>query len=389
MANENFSERVYIPSQPFDTSDPPRFSQLKETAKDAIAWELDQFFSYKTNDALAKISEVPNIQKFALGATTQENSLETVVNTIMAYGDTPDAFPMISITSTSERERKMNIGSNFVTAVQYAPSIVGTQTGPFDFSTGIPDGQRYLTLEITTWPDGTVNSATASTIAFSELIFSDWSNVTMDQVVEQINKSQALYYNLEKTTEGYLRISTGGPCALSSPNYIEVTGGDTVLLNLLGFTLGQSDTYLNSSNPPKNRYSLAADMSISIDVVSDDLNTRTELADLVYNYFTFYMEKRRFQLFGRSYFSRDQDPEEWFHISFNNQFSWSGEVTTSRQGGEQYEKIYAVRGTIPIFIEDFIDRDIVDEPVFLQRDYINPADASFPDGDYFGINYLK
>ena len=101
------------------------------------------------------------------------------------------------------------------------------------------------------------------------------------------------------------------------------------------------------------------------------------------------MEKRRFQLFGRSNFDRDQDPDEWYHISFNNQFSWSAEVTRPRQGGEQYEQIYAIRGSVPIFIEDFIDLDIVDAPVFLERDYITGADPSFPDGDYYGVNYLK
>jgi hypothetical protein len=290
MSNEDLTKRVPIPSQPFDTNDPPRFSQLNETAKDAFAWELENFFSYKTTDATSKILEVPNIQKFALGADSNEDSLETVVNMIMAYGDTPDRLPMVSITSTSTRERKMNLGANFVTAVQYPPSIVGTELGPFDFSTGIATGDSYLTLEITTWPNGRVEDATVSTLAFSDLIFSDWSNVTMDELVEAINKSQALYYTLSKTSTGYLRISTGGPCAISSPNYIEITGGDTILLNRLGFTLGASDTYLNTSNPPKNRYSLAADMTINIDVVADSINTRTELSDLVLNYFTFYME---------------------------------------------------------------------------------------------------
>lgn len=389
MSTEDLTARGYIPTQPFDTTDVPRFSQLKETAKDAFMWELKQFFDYTTTDTTTKLAEIPNIQKFALGAGSGEDSLETVVNMIMAYGDTPDQFPMISITSTSERERKMNLGSNYVVSVQYPPSIVGTELGPFDFSKEIPEGESYLFMEITTWPTGLETSETTSTIAFSELIFEDWSNVTMDELVSQVNKSQALYYQFEKTSEGYLRISTGGPCAVSTPNYIEITDGDNKLLELLGFSLGDSDTYLNTDNPPKNRYGLAADMSINIDVISDDINTRTELADLVYNYFTFYMEKRRFQLLGRSYFDRDQDPVEWYHISFNNQFSWASEMTIPREGGEQYEKIYAVRGSVPIFIEDFVDRALVNEPIFLRRDYITAADSSFPEGDYGGVNYLK
>jgi hypothetical protein len=127
-------------------------------------------------------------------------------------------------------------------------------------------------------------------------------------------------------------------------------------------------------------------MVMNIDVVTDSLNTRTELSDLVYNYFAFYMEKRRFQLFGRSYFDRELTPEEWYHVSFNNQFSWSAEYSTSQKGGEQYEQIYAVRGSVPIFIEDFVDRKFVNDDGFLDRQRIIPAEE-FPVGDYGGINF--
>jgi len=75
MAIENLYDRKYVSTQPYDATDPPKFAQLIETAKDAFAWELKNFFSYKTTDALTKISEIPTIQKFALGATSGENSL--------------------------------------------------------------------------------------------------------------------------------------------------------------------------------------------------------------------------------------------------------------------------------------------------------------------------
>jgi hypothetical protein len=386
MSTENLLDRVYVPTQPFDSTDPPRFSQLSETAKDSFASELRKFFDYKEATFTSNIEEVPSIQKFALGSGTGEDSLETMVTLLMAYSDFPDKFPMISITSTSGRERKLNIGSNFVASVQYPPSVVGSEVGPFNFVplTGEDDP---LYIEFLTYPNGSVESETTSRISFSSYIFSDLSNVTMDEVVEQVNKSQALYYTLSKTSLGYLRIETGGVCARAVPNSIEITGGSARALTLLGLSIGDSDDYLSTSNPPRNRYGLAGDMIINIDVVTDDINTRTELQDLVYEFFTFNLEKRRFQFFGRSYWDRDLSPEEWFHIVFNNQFSWSSEVTMPKQGGLQHDQVYAIRGSVPIFIEDFVDRKIINEPVFLLSTKVNPVPDGFPTGDYGGVNW--
>jgi len=385
MSNEDLTTRKYIATEPFDANDPPKFSQLVETAKDAFASELTSFFSYKTTDASSKISEMPNIQKFELGASGREDSLETVVNLIMAYGDTLDKFPMISITSMNLRERNMHLGDNFVANVQYPPSIVSSLAGPYDLDHGSGDAWY---LDIQTYPDGSTSSETTSRITFQRTMFADPTSVTAEELSARINMIQALYYTCAETHDGKFRISTGGPCAVAVPNTIEVTAGSSEILLRLGFVVGDSDTYLNTDNPPKNRYGIAGDLSINVDVVSDDLNTRTELADLVSNYFTFYMEKRRFQLLGRSYFDRSLSPEEWFHICFKNQFSWSSEIVKPRQGGEQYSQIFAIRGTVPIFIEDFIDRKLVTAPVFLDRDSIS-YDEDIPDGDYPGTNYLK
>jgi len=302
----------------------------------------------------------------------------------MSYGDTPDKYPMIAVTGMNLREKKMSIGSNFLANVQYAPSIVSDKAGPFNLDYGV--GEAWY-LEIITYPLGDSASRTVSTIIFDKGIFVDYTNVSTTELAEAINRTQALYYTCSIATGDKLRISAGGVCARGTPNYIEVTDGSPSLLNLLGFNIGDSDDYLSVSNPPKNRYEVVGDMTINIDVVSDSLNTRTELADLVFDFLVFYMEKRRFQFLGRSYFDRDLDPTEWFHIIFKNQFSWSSEITRSRQGGEQYEHIYAIRGSVPIFIEDFIDRNLVAEPRFLLSRNVNPTD-SIPTGDYFGEDFL-
>jgi len=196
-----------------------------------------------------------------------------------------------------------------------------------------------------------------------------------------------LYYNCSATTIGCLMIEAGGIAAKPDTNYIEVTDGSAAVLSQLGFAVGDSSSFADTENPPRNRYGVAADMTINVDVVSDDINTRTELQDLVFDFFAFYLEKRRFQLFGQSYFERGLDPEQWFHVSINNQFSWSSEVTTPRTGSANYDQIYAVRGSIPIFIEDFLDRRLTG--TFLDGDDVsldgnmNP-DGLVPDGDYPG-----
>lgn len=173
MSVENLSERVLIPTQPYDATDVPQFGQLVETAKDAFLSELNQYFNYRTSDAGQKISETPNIQKFALGASSGERSLQTVVNTIVSYADTPDKFPMIAITSANVKEKKLGIGSNFVDTVQYPPSVVGTEAGPFNLDHGTGEDDVPWILTIATCPDGDLTNVVNSLITFPRSYFSD------------------------------------------------------------------------------------------------------------------------------------------------------------------------------------------------------------------------
>jgi hypothetical protein len=397
-ARENLFDRKYVPTEPFDSNDIPRFSQLRETSKDVFSKELTEFFNYKTNDFLTqKKIEIPNVQKFAVGASSSENSLETVVNLIQNFGDTPDKFPMVAITSSATIEKKLGIGSNFVDHVQYPASVVGTNTGPFDLSNEDESSDEDLQLVIKTWPNGYIDGilnedeSLTSTLVFAPTIFNDITNISAQELVDRINSTQALYYKLSLTGDGYIRISAGGVMGSKWSTYIEVLDTSSAkVLNQLGFTIGQSDAYTDyTNNKLSNRYSVSADITINVDVVTDELNTRTELADLVFHFFAFYMEKRKFQFIGRSYQDRDLTPEEWYHIILKNQFSWSGETEIPRTGAS-YDMIYAVRGTIPITIIDYINRNFVEEPAFLIRKSINEdqvirddGSTSIPDGDYF------
>ena len=379
MSTQNQSERRYVTTGNVDPNDKYKFGQLSETAKDVFIKELTDFFSYRSYDSRSKLADVKTIQKFGLGnIQPNERSLETIVSLIIGYGDVLDKFPMVAITSTNVREKRMSIGNNFVDHVQYPASILGTKLGPFNFTSA---GDAY-TLVIRTWPSGSSDYPFDSTITFASCIFADITNVTIDQLITAVNDSQALYYSFGKNNAGYLRISAGGKLGKPWPNYIEVLSDSSPeLLNILGLTVGQSDTYLNTSNPVRARYISAADMTINIDVVSDSITTRTEVADLVYTFFTFWMEKRRYQFIGRSYQDREVTPEEWWHVSLNRDFTWSTEVVTPRAGVEHYDNIYSIRGSVGIFIEDFLDRQIITEPRFIQSSDITPS-TILPDGDY-------
>lgn len=379
MANptENLNDRYPIASEPYDATDPPRFGQLTETAKDTFMKELKNFFTYEVSDGATKLTEIPNIEKYYITVDGTSPSLETTVNLIQSYGDTPDKFPQVALTSASVREKPIGIGSNFVDHVQYAPSIEGDVAGPF-----VLVDEETITLE--TWPKGYPGDdneyVQESTITLNSLFISDFGAVTIAELVKTIN-AQALYYRAYETDDGYLGLKCGGVCAPTTPNYIEITDGDAAFLAAVGLSIGDSDTYTNTDNPPRNKYGTAAEMVINIDCVSDDMTTRQELQDLVYTFFTYYMEKRRFQFLGGSYFSKNHTPEEWFHIIFKKEFNWSAEFVKQRQETEGYDKIYAIRGSVPIIIYDYIDKRLTTAPVFLDQVTFTGV-STFPDGDY-------
>lgn len=371
---ENLDQTI-TPTQPLDGDDLPRFGQLVETAKDVLKKELIDYFNIITaSDATNKILEIPNIEKFALGSTGATSELETVVNLIMQFADTPQKFPCVAITASNLRQRNMNIGVDLVAAVQYPPYVDSSNTGPFTLQDG-------WTLTLKTRPLGTVSSEVTSTIVISSSQFSDITSVTTQELADVITKQQALYYKAVALSSGALRLQTGGPLAKETPNYIEITGGTAAFLTELGFTVGQSMDYTDSTNPPRNRYGLTADLTLNVDVVADSLNTRGELADLIYTFFAFYLEKNRFQFIGRSYQETGLDPEEWYHIVLQNQFNWGGETATPRQGGEQLEHIYSIRGSVPVTVLDYIDRTVT-EPSFVEEETYT-FDSTLPQGDYF------
>jgi len=382
MPIDDFSgPRAYRPTEPFDPSDPPRFGQLIETAKDAIASELRRFFDYQSDDIRAKIGEFPAVEKYShiqAGGMPTRESMETVTDLIMSFGDTPERYPMIAITSASVREKQLSLGDVFASGGQRSPRVEADQAGPFN----IQDG---WTLRVRTWPRGLDDDYVDTTILLADILFPDISNATVDDVIKAIN-AQVLYSQASRSPDGFLRISAGGPAAQGTPNAIEIIGGDDACLLALGYKVGQIDVYVDPQNPPVRRYAIAGDMTVNVDIVSDSLNTRTALADLVYDFFTFYMARSYFQLIGRSYEDPDLDPPEWFQIILKRDFSWAGEYNVPRAGGDQIAHIHSIRGSVPLTVADFINREVA--AGFVETFNLQESNE-LPQGDYFGTNYLR
>jgi|LSQX01.2.fsa_nt_gb hypothetical protein len=363
----------YRSVDPLDAKDVFRFSQLNETAKDVFIIELRRFFDYTTADGLTKIKEIPNIQKFSIGSSSNDVGLETVVRTIISYGDTLSRYPMIAVTSSTYKERRMGIGGNFSGNIQSSASIVSKNKGPWDL-TGLPD-DAFMTIE--TAPEG-LGLKRKSTIVLDKRLFNqeNLTNLSSMDIARVINKTQALYYNASYNSDDRFILSAGGVLAKNSDNAITILEGP--LLDFFGFEPG--DTISTRDLPVKQRYITAADMTINIDVIADDPNTRVALSDIVAAYFSYYIQDHYFQYFGRSYFDPDRDPPELYRIAYMHNFSWSSETVTPRQGGEQFEYIYAVRGSFPIYIEDFIDKNLKSEPVWMGD--VNFGSDSPVTGDY-------
>ena len=381
--NDFSGPREYRGTIPRDPKNPARFGQLIETVKDAFAAELYRFFEFKSEDVRAKLREFPAIEKFGVGAGSTSSSMETVMNLIMSYGDTPDKYPMIAITSASSRELVLGLGSTQVCSGQDPVSVVSTNSGPYIL-------EDEWTLILQTWPQGLSADPVVSTLMFTTALFSNIANATVDEVASAINM-QALYSNARVSSGGYLQIMAGGPCAPSDRNGIEIVGGTAECLSALGFIVGQQDLYTShtaGSLSPVKRHGVAGKMTINLDVVSDDMNTRTQLADLVQDFFTFYSDRNFFQFQGRSYLETATDPPEWYQIIFDRSFSWSGEYNRPRQGGEQKSYLYSIRGSVPVTAVDFVNRPVNrSTATFIQSATVVRND-DLPDGDYPGISYV-
>jgi hypothetical protein len=366
MPLEDLTQRINVPTIPLDPNDPARFSQLTETAKDAFQEELTTFFNLQGTYFQNRKLEIPTIQKFELGFNPGASATETVARILLQHPDILEKLPLVAITTAAAQNLNLSIGTQYVDATQLPARVKSTVTtgGPFS----LVDGDR---IAFQTTPNG---KPQISTVLFKSQLFQDITNAQLIEVIAAANV-QMLYATAKSTSYStptpLLRFDAIGVLAKTYPNSITVLGPPYSTVNaltVLGFTPGQTSN--SASLGPSNRYQIAANMTIGIDLGTESENERRELTDLVNYFFTLEVDKRRKTFLGRSIFDDEfqQIPypglpppaglQENYQITLLDKHSWSGEAELPRQSGsgEQQDLIYINRLNVPITIIDYVDR---------------------------------
>lgn len=355
MSDELFDKR-YRPTAPSDLHDPPRFGQPLETTKDAFVLGLRQFFNEQ--QVVGRLRELPTIEKYQAGFEAGNDPFLTTVEIVQEFPDVLEKLPHISVTAASARNRRVTVGVPLIDQVQYPPRVEASATGPFDLSTATGVVPREYVLRYRTQPERR-GVWVESVVALRQSRFADWSQATVQDVVRVINE-QALYAHAFVTPEGTVAMECGGRAGGDvRPNVIEILGTSTPgILNLLGFSSGQTDNVFNTARPPANRYHLASEVIVNVDVLSVDINTRREITDLIYGWAIFWLERDFFELQGRTWTDEDvNSPQEWWHITFHQEVSVGQfQVVDRPQSGK--DKTHVQRVTIPVTLYQYIDRPV-------------------------------
>jgi len=356
-------DKVLVPTEPKDTNDPPRFAQPVETTKDAFVIELRKFFN-RANISSSRLVEIPTIRKYDVSTNPNDGSLETAVKLIQKFPDLDENLPLIAVLGSTGRNLPMGISGQYVASVAKFTSVTGANTEPFALS----DGD---TIQVrTTDKDKT---SRVSTILLRGSRFQNIAQATVDEIIQEIT-FQALYirgYN----NNGQLDISYGGPLTHCVTGDVEIIGGTASALTALGFTVGQKAEYVNST--PYNRYHQATYIDIAIEVAAEDYNIRTELTDLVWSFFTFYMDSRDYTFLGRGGFD-ETISNEIYQVIIKPDPSMAGEQEVPRPNDEK-DKIFVNRINIPVTTIQYVDRAVLvpgtTDPLYLDSSKLEYDDT--------------
>lgn len=384
MSLEDLSQRANIPTLPLDELDPFRFAQLTETAKDCFQRELYDFFSYRVPQFQTRKIEVPTLEKYNLGFNANDTAIETFTRIILQHPDVLERLPLVAITTATGSNLKLGLGTHLVASVNPAARVKSTKVGPY----ALVEDDR---IAFATYPNGSKDPV-ISYVTFVSLMIPDLAHATADEVVA-VAKAQLLYVTAAKTLYskpvGVIRFDAIGPFSPDPyPNSIEVLGpphSTQNALDVLGFMAGQKDTA--SDHNPANRYQLAMNLTVGLDIGAESENERRELTDLLTYFFSLEMDKRKFVFYGRSVFD-DEVPNEWYQVILKDQHSLSGESEIPRQSasGEQRDLIYINRLQVPITIVDYVDRELTVPPRRSDELVLIQARNALPPGDYQTIH---
>ena len=330
-----------VPTIPKDIKDPPLFAQPLETTKDAFTIELRKFFDRQYQTA-SRVEEIPTIKKYDISLSSSASSLETAVQLIQKHPSALENLPLIAVLGAVGRNRPMSINNQFVTAVSPRPSVLSSNTEPFILA----DGQtiQFKTTDVN-------GNNRVSTIILRQSRFVNMAAATATEVVREIN-FQALYAN-GVDSSGKVVLAYGGPGTTGTSGSIEIVGGTAIAA--LGFTIGQKSEYTNIV--PYNRYIQSSNIDVALEVATEDENTRTEITDLIWAFFTFFITDRQSTLYGRSIFDNTIS-NETYQVIIKPDPSMSGEQEVPRPN-TQLDKVYVNRINVSTITMQYIDRAVV------------------------------
>ena len=111
---------------------------------------------------------------------------------------------------------------------------------------------------------------------------------------------------------------------------------------------------------PTVREAVGGDMQIILEISTVDTNTRSEITDIVYTFFTHYMEEQKFSFLGDATKNPKTGDQNLYQIILKSQATIQGETDTARPQGEGFQRIYFNRITVPVIFIDYVDREVDD-----------------------------
>lgn len=131
---------------------------------------------------------------------------------------------------------------------------------------------------------------------------------------------------------------------------------------------------------PTVRECVGGDMNVIIELSATDTNMRAELTDLVYSFFTHYMEERLFSFLGSAETDSLTGAQNLYQLILKSQATLQGETDTPRPDGEGFDRLYFNRVTVPIIFIDYVDREVDDFAIRYNPNLL-------PQDDYFFDKY--
>lgn len=348
MPVKDRQDLVQIPTSPDNLDQPPRFGAITELTKDAFVLELRHFLN--TSYAGMRIGELPRVDKYAVAMDTSVDPLETAVSLIRSYPDITEDLPLIAVLATTGKNLKLGLSDKYVSMTVPSAKVVGTALGPYTLTDG-------MDIELTTQPDGVDTNIVTSRYVFKSFMFTSIGAATLDEVVYAIN-FQSLYttaYTAKSGVNNVLGIRAGGQSGTHFPNKITITGGTA--LAALGLTIGQTDQNYGTGKQAYERHHMAADLTVSFEVVAESENVRTEISDLLYDFISYIMADRKYQLYGRTVFDDTILDETYQIILKDSEIMFSGEQEVPRLNDPR-DKLYINRISIPVTTIQYSDRVI-------------------------------